>query len=70
MMVPLSEIIRIGLELSMKEENLKDCLGCFLPFGFKIYQDKHCLHIRQRERKCLFYWKNSVLTVRNILHNI
>ena len=48
MMVPLSESISIGLELSMKEDNLKDCLGCFLPFGFKIYQDKHCLHIRQR----------------------
>ena len=48
MMVPLSEIIGIGLELNVKEDNLKDCLNCFLPFVFKIYQDKHYLHIRQR----------------------
>lgn len=50
MKVPLLEIIRVGLELGMKEDNLEDCFGCFLSFDFKIYQGKHCLHVRQRFR--------------------
>lgn len=48
MKVPLLEIIRVGLELGMKEDNLEDCFSCFLSFDFKIYQGKHCLHVRQR----------------------